>query len=336
MAKLLVSRVAFNRWITFAILAFAFVTLLTFRPIPSTDAPNDTGRYAAALHTYCEGQSEQAGQSIWLDGSSLMYTLTGSCLFGSERVFLFLAALAIPAAYLSFANWNRGNFLIAAAAIFSVYGLELMTNALRNAIALFFFLGALRFGRDRLLISAALFGAAGLLHSSIFVFFPILYHVWLSSSNRREMQLLSLAFVSLIGLQAILNGSMWGGLLSSTVNSFDFYVTIYAINMNILFQLFMITPLYIIFFARFIFDGSGIAGLEIFSLLYSSVLIGICIVFFPYITYRFSISSIAMQLFVITLSGSQSVAASKVIFAALSIQLFAMLAISSNYEYMWQ
>ena len=266
----------------------------------------------------------------------LMYNLTGACLFQSDRFFLFVSAFMVPAAYLWFARWKRGDWLIASAAMLSVYGFELMTNALRTGFALFFFFGALHSGRSRLFTSAALFAIAGLIHNSLLVFFPLLYYQWRVSLPGRTMQLMSVLFVLLVGLMALTNPLGINGLISSILDLTESYSVIYAIDLNASFLIFMVAPLLIVFLARATFAWSHLTRIEIISFLYSSLLIAFTFVFFRYVTFRLAMISVPIQIFLITQSGTSTLTVNKIIFGILVVQLLTMIVLSNNYGYLWQ
>lgn len=336
MIRVVVPRASFVRWRNFAAFSLTVVLLLALRPIPSTDANNDTGRYIFEMKNYCGGQFDDLEGTLRGFEFGLMYDLTGSCIFGSDRFFLFVAALTVPAAYLCFAHWRRGDGLIAQSAMFSVSGIELMTNALRNGFSVFLFLGALRIGGERLFASSVLFGVSLLLHSSTFIYFPLLYYIWLSSPNRRKAHLLAFVIVLLAGVLMVASPSTITGVLLTTSDLSDRYRDIYALEVNASFILFMIAPLYAIFIARLLLDRLTLTRLESFSILYSSVLIVSVFLLFPYITYRFAITSAAIQLFVITFANARSTVADKVVFGTLTTHLVIMLVTSNNFRGLWE
>jgi hypothetical protein len=336
MIKLRVARIPFQRWVSFSFFALSISMLLALRPITSISSGNDTGRYISEMYAYCSGQFSQTGFNVRSFSFMLMYELTGSCLLQSERFFLFLTAFFTPAAYLCFAEWKRGDWLIAAAATLSIYGFEMMTNALRTGFALFFFMGALYNGRSRLFTSAALFAIAGLIHNSLIVLFPMLYYQWYVSLPGRAMQIMNVLLMLLIGLMSIANPLGINGLFNYMFDLTGSYREIYAINLNPSFTIFMVAPLLIAFLMRATLTRAHLTGLESFAFLYSSLLIGAAYALFPYITFRLAMICFPIQLFLIVLSGKSTWTANNVIFGVLLVHLLTMLLLSNNYEYLWQ
>ena len=83
-------------WSAFALIAVAFCVLLSFRPIPSMDSANDTGRYVTDLHQFCTGSfsSDIINKEI---SYKVFYAVTSpACLSGSDGVFLFEVAAFLP------------------------------------------------------------------------------------------------------------------------------------------------------------------------------------------------------------------------------------------------
>ena len=135
------TRARLLEWSAFALIAVAFCVLLSFRPIPSMDSANDTGRYVTNLHQFCTGSfsSDIINKEI---SYKVFYAVTSpACLSGSDGVFLFEVAAFLPLIFLLFSPWRNGTFPWACSLLFSVFGLELMTNAMRQGLAMLLFFG---------------------------------------------------------------------------------------------------------------------------------------------------------------------------------------------------
>ena len=330
--QLEVDRSSANRWLGFALFGVGIALFLMLRPIPSIYASNDTGRYVAELHYFCRGQLDDVGGQLRQMGRSLMYELTAACLFKAERFFLFIAALSFPAAFLCFSRWKAGDFIIAISAIMSVYGLELMSNALRSSLALFFFLGALRFGKEKLSWSSVLFIMSAILHSSMIIFFPILYFQWRGSEKRKLVNLATVLVVSGLGLYSLFNSSLLAAYFQEISSTGQTLTAIYDQEVNILFVSFITLPLLVIFYLRKLVDKSGMSKIEYITFYYCVLTIFVSYLIFPIVAYRFALVSVPIQLFAITQSEVRSVRSAKLILVALAIHLAIMVATSSYYQ----
>lgn len=117
---------------------------------------------------------------------------------------------------------------------------------------------------------------------------------------------------------------------------FRAYSEIYSINSNVQFVVFMVGPLFAIFFFRLMFAHDQIDFLERFSFFYSSFLIFSAVIFFPFIAYRIALISVPIQLFLIVRSGCGDLILSLFIFLTLFFQLLMMIFYSDNYNYLFQ
>lgn len=319
-------------WSVFAAIAFVFCLLLAFRPIPDSGSENDTVRYVTDLHQYCsEGLSKelvnkQASYQIFYGATSL------ACLTRSDGVFLFEAAFFIPLMFLLFSSWRNGTVFWAGSLLFSVFGLELMTNAMRQGFAMLLFFGAIAL-ISKYRFSALLLGAlAAVAHTSVLAFLPLL--LWIASAQFSRKSRWIVGIFSLLFAMIVLFMNQTE--ILSFIETFDqlrkTYSLIYADELKTSFMAFMILPLYFVYGLRRFLERRNVSLVEHQGVVYSSVLLILCYIFFPYITYRFAIFAVAMQIFLVTLSDRQDVRIGATGLAGLVVHLTVMVSISSHFD----
>lgn len=326
------SRAAILRLI-FAACAISVALGLSFRPIPSDDAPNDTGRYvgnqlqACALpasgNSSVTHDSTVAIHSAWgtLPGAGEPFMtvpmrafnllMRPACVGGNPRLFLFWAAMALPVALLLFANWNlEGTLLLAGGMLFSTVGFEFMNNALRQGVGMAFLMGGFYYQNRFAKWSALL--AALVLHDSNWFFVPLALLIAYSTGTRsmKTMLLWALPILAGLGCLFILRFISSFDLLST---GFSIYEERYAEEASVPFLLFIISPVIFVFVIRLLDRNSKATNVEKITFWYSMALLTLSIVVFPAITYRFAMSAITLQVFMAMRSSSLSVRSGGVI-----------------------
>lgn len=319
-------------WSVFALAAVLFCFLLAFRPIPSSDNANDTVRYVSKLHQYCGKEISEdlaTNQKISYD---FFYAVTSpSCWTGSDGIFLFEVAAFLPLMFLLFSSWRNGTLLWACSLMFSVYGLELMTNAMRQGLAMLLFFGALALVRKHLVRAILLGALAVAAHTSVLAFFPLL--LWMSGVKlSRKFWIVS----GVLSLLIVASGGMIyraeiAELFSIMGDSQSFYRTIYAEELNTSFVIFMAFPLYFVYGLRRVFERKFITADERKSVVYSTVLLLLSFIILPAISYRFAIFSVPMQLFLVSMSERHSFKVGGFALVGFVVHLSIMLAISKDY-----
>src|SRR5208282_529093 len=156
----------------FACLSFLLCAVFAFRPIPSVDDSNDTGRYVAEQEDACSSPvaGDDAGTQQW----TFEVLMRPTCWLGGQKVFLLVIGSALPMVFLAFGEWRAKGALILAAGLFlSVVGFELTTNALRQAVSLAFLLAAISLeGKLARFLALCI---AVLLHTSSWIFLPLVF-----------------------------------------------------------------------------------------------------------------------------------------------------------------
>jgi hypothetical protein len=316
----------------FALVAVAFCLLLSFRPIPAIFSENDTGRYVACLYQYCSGLIDTGFFPKYLSYRIFYAVTQPACWVESEGLFLLEAALFLPLGLLLFARWHKGTFLWASALLFSVFGIELMTNAMRQGLGLFFFFGAVALihsHRTKALLLGLLAVAA---HASALAFYPLL--IWMASSRLSKGRLLVFGGVVLM---VIFECVM---ILEIPVFEFirrgdelhTFYSFIYARVLKTSFMLFMVLPLFFVYGIRFLRDREHVTGDERKAFIYSIVLLIMIYIHYPYVTFRFAIFSLALQIFLITRSERPGAATGGYAVVGLLVHLSFMLMATNHFE----
>lgn len=276
------------------IFVFAFITgtvclLLAMRPIPSIFAPNDTGRYIIDFMAYCSIGIEEK-PTVFQDISYNVYFmfLWPACWTGEGKIqfMLFAAAAALPISMLLFSNWRNGALIWAFSLFFSVYGLELMANALRQNFATLFYFAAFVVAKKHRVHGLLLGVSAVLVHTSAAAFFPML--LWISQSRMsKKMWVFVIALSGLIAFSDIRQLRDMG----------EFYTSIYSEGSSLLFDMYIIMPLYFFYFIRRVFDAQSLSVDERKCVRYSSVVLVVALMFFPAVAYRFALFAVPVQLF---------------------------------------
>ncbi len=296
------SRALLHRLI-FAGFAILICSALSFRPIPTTSAPNDTGRYISDERDACS-MAVLAERSSPLPLRVFEVLTRPVCWTGEPRLLLFFASLAVPLGLVLFAEWEtEGALLIGSAYLFSAVGFELMTNALRQGVSLGFFCGAVTLRRK--ILSIPLVCAAVLLHDSSWVFFPLLFILDRTLIPRFRSKLVSVLFLAtLFASAAYLVFTRFAAELAGAKPLLEIFTKRYQADVTTGFLLFMISPVVWVVISRFA-DGKAIRDVnailsrdEKVTFLYSVAVMVITASFFPVIMYRFAMTALVLQLLV--------------------------------------
>ena len=320
---------ALVRRLMFACLALLTCAALSFRPIPTTSAPNDTGRYVSDQRDACS-MSVFANQSNSLPVRTFEVLARPVCWTGEPRFLLFLASMAVPVALIVFAEWESdGALLLGIAYLFSAVGFELMTNALRQGVSLALFCGAVTLKRKAL--SLALVGAALLLHDSSWVFFPLLFMLDTKLIPKFRSKVLSALFViMLLSLAAYLIFTRFAAELTAARPLLDIFTKRYEAEVTKSFLLFMVSPILWIVVSRFAGGKTVLSKDEKITFLYSAVVMVLTASFFPIITYRFAMTALVLQLLMAMKAPNLALKSSLLILFGLAGQLIVYACISTN------
>lgn len=327
----MITRRQLYEWTLFALIALAFCLLLSLRPIPSAGSDNDTGRYVQDLHQYCTGSVDEklANKEI---SYAMFYAVTSpACLTKTDGVFLFEVAAFLPLMFLLFAKWKNGTFLWASSLMFSVFGLELMTNAMRQGFATLLFFGAIALLQRHRVMALLLGLIAVAAHTSVLAFFPFL--LWISGVRlSKKMMLAGGAILLSLGISVLL---AFQSQLIEFIQAMDglraTYSLIYADELKSSFILFMVLPLYWVYGVRWLHEKENISSAEKKAVIYSTLLLLASYFVFSYITYRFAIFAVALQVFLVTRSEKPGLVTGGYVFIGLLAHLFVMLTISNHF-----
>ena len=313
-------------------IAFLFCVLLSVRPIPDVSDSNDTVRYVDYLHQYCSGNFSLGKENKELS-YQLFYAINyPACLAESDGLFLFEVAAFLPLMFLLFSKWRSGTLLWACGLLFSVYGLELMTNAMRQSFSMLIFFGALSL-IDKYRNKAILLGLlAVLLHTSALAFYPFL--LWMTGVQLKRKTIKVVGFI--VVLVSIISFIYFKVAILEffikTDELLTFYSLIYANELKASFLLFMVFPLYFIYGLRWFFEKKNISLIENRAFIYSTMLMMISFIIFPLITYRFAIFAVVMQIFLVTISERKSLKVGWFALLGLIVHLIVMVSISNHFE----
>jgi hypothetical protein len=254
------------------------------------------------------------------------------CIFDNDAIYLFAFAIPVPLAFFLFGDWNKNSLHIACAFLLGFACFELMTNALRQSISLFFLLGVFAFiGRPRFQV---LFGIPALfLHDSTLLFVPLLFLVSYFKLNDFRV---GKGFVYVLVLTILLCAAIFS-LSSVYLDSdagvselIDIFQTKYEDEQSIWFQLYVALPVIWIFVSQLLDGVESTSVEERVSVGYFVVVFIVTALLFPYIPYRFAISGIAIQLFFAMRNKNTSTRSAKLIFFGLFGHMLVYLFFSRN------
>lgn len=281
----------------FFLMAVVIIGLLSFRPIPSLTDVNDTGRY---LNDFAQSCSIPAF-SGWLEHPS---DVSFNSIFrplcwmgGSPRLFIFVAALAVPLAFIFFGEWGRGKLFWALGALLSVYGFEFATNALRQGLGIVFLLWAFTaILGDRHFVAIITLSIAVIVHISNIAFVPLLLFIWMRiRTDKLGAAKSAFLIIGLLISAVVVIYSVRSGSLSNGEHLYDTFAGIYADSLSLLFVIFVSLPLFYIYAVRKVTTPHQVSNTETTTMLYSSALLVLCLMLFPYIAYRFAFTCCALQ-----------------------------------------
>ena len=334
----------------FATSALAVTIGLSLRPIPGEEDLNDTGRYVANQHQAC-ALPFFGSSSVTHDSSVVVHSVFGNlpaagdstltfstrawdwinrpaCLAGSPRVFLFYVAMAVPIALLLFANWDHeATLLLALGFLLSTVAFDLMSNALRQGGGLFFLMAGFYF-KKRLPKFIAI-AAAMILHDSNWVFAPLVVLVAYSAGTISVKTVFRWA-IPLLAAAGFLFSLRFLSRFGQLSKAFTSYVAAYADKPSIWFLLFMIFPLFFVFLIRFLDRRAKATREEHITFWYSTAILALTIVIFPYITYRFAMTGIALQVFMASRSANISLRSATLICIGFVMHFMIYAALSRN------
>lgn len=309
----------------FALLALSLCVLLAFRPIPDTNSSNDTGRYIDEFHSYCSGISGERAAKKETSYNLFFLITSPACLIESDGVFLFEVALFLPMVFLLFSKWRKGTFIFACSVMFGVYGLELMTNALRQGFATLLFFGAVALLERHRYWALLLCFVAILSHVSVAAYFP--FFLWISGLQlTKKLRLIVGGLLLLVGMVLFL--VFYGPIMEyiQTVRELgERYSLIYSIELKPSFILFMLLPLYWVYGIRHFFEKSSVTNEECKAVVYSTMLFVVCYLLTPYVIFRFAIFAVVLQIFLATRAEHQGIKAANYIFVGLIVHFLVML-----------
>ncbi|MEO0096417.1 MAG: EpsG family protein [candidate division WOR-3 bacterium] len=331
----MINRKFFIEWLLFALLSTTFCILLSFRPIPSEGHENDTGRYVREFRNYCYTGSIEK-ELLHQDLSfQIFYTAVfPACLIKSDRFFLLEVSTFVPLAFLLFAKWRNGTFFLAASLTFSVFGLELMTNAMRQGFATLLFLGSVGLmGRHR---KVALLMAimAGVAHISALAFFPFLLWISWKELSPREKYMWSMVLPMVLLFLFSINHEIIE-VVSALNEMFKSYKEIYSLELKKSFLIFMLSPLYWIFAVRYLSHKISKINIEMSekrAIIYSSFILVTSYLIFPYIIYRIVIFAVPLQIFLAARSSKGAILTNGVIFFSMVIHLIFMIIATDHFD----
>lgn len=332
----MIKRQFFIEWLLFALLSTTFCILLSFRPIPSEGHKNDTGRYVREFRNYCSAASIEKKLPHRDLSFQIFYTaVSPACLIKSDRFFLLEVSTFVPLAFLFFAKWRNGTFFLAASLTFSVFGLELMTNAMRQGFATLLFLGSVGLmGRHR---KVALLMAimAGVAHISALAFFPFLLWISWKELSPREKYMWSMVLLMVLLFLFRSNYESIIDAVSALNKMLENYKEIYSLELKTSFLIFMLSPLYWIFAVRYLshkISKINIEMLEKRAIIYSSFILVTSYLIFPYIIYRIVIFAVPLQIFLAARSSKGAILTNGVIFFSMVIHLIFMIIATDHFD----
>ncbi|MFZ6848623.1 EpsG family protein [Undibacterium sp. RuRC25W] len=310
----------------FGILAVIVCLILSFRPIPSLYSDNDTGRYVDSLHLYCAGVEDARFHGKEASFEFFYAVTSPACLVQSDGLFLLEVAFFSPLIFLLFVKWKEDTFLWACSILFSMVGIELMINAMRQGLSMLLLFGAIYALKKNRLLAASLGIMSAVAHSSVLFYTPFL--LWLAGArvSKKTMRVI----VGGIAASCLLFSSYIVNFLQLT-GDLDFFTQIYSDESSVAFILYITLPLIWVYGIRFFFERELISDGEKIGLIYSAILLVICLFLFPAIYYRFAILSVVLQIFLINQSEKSSVKVAKYAFLGMFIHLLVMIFFSKNY-----
>ena len=323
-------RIGCRSRVIFLLSAFAVCLLLSFRVIPDIEADNDTGRYVQEFENVCENIETEISRSS-ISWRSFNLISSSVCFADSKALFLLLASAALPLSFLIFSSWKRGNLLLGIGFLLSTFSFELMTNALRQGFSLFFLVGA--FSNANKFWKSAFAFAAVLLHDSSWIFAPLLIIFMLMKINCNEAYRERLRFHTILGLSVVFFLGCILFLLQYAAGFLDFWSVFsekYAEPQNVYFSIFMIMPIFWNYLIRSFEFNLPADNFERITFVYILLLLISILTFMPFIAYRFILSAIVIQTYIIMQKSRISSMGSILISAGFIVHMLVFLVVGSN------
>lgn len=101
--------------------------------------------------------------------------------------------------------------------------------------------------------------------------------------------------------------------------------------MNISFIVFMALPLLYVWFLRFLTEKSSMSRMEHLAALYSSFIVVFTFLYYPAISFRFTLFAVPLQIFIISMTEGQRVKTAQFAFLGLFVHLLLMIYLSKTY-----
>lgn len=326
------NRYKFDEKGLFLAISLAICLILSLRPIPEAYSKNDTVRYIEDLQYYCSGNLHKDLPHKDISYKIYYAFMSPACLTGSDRILLFQSAFILPLMFLIFSKWNTGSFIWATSMLLSVYGLDLMTNALRQTFALAIFFISVAIADRKRLLSICIGIFAVLAHHSIAAYIPYLLMIGRARLSRSETAILVILSVSLAGLFYIAYINYLPYLIADIISIKNTFAEIYGESINLYFMFFILSPLYLIYLIRYIIEKDNISKYEKISILYSTIIIVACYILFPLIAFRFAVLSVALQIYMITMAGAHNKLSAVVGFTVLILHLVIMIIMTNQLD----
>lgn len=312
----------------FALVASVFCFVLALRPVPALNSPNDTGRYVEGMHQFCAGSEVALAEGKNWSYKLFYFATYASCWTKSTEIFMFEVALFLPLIFLlCVTKWHRGVFLWGCSLMFSVTGLEMMTNALRQNLGTLLLFGAIALLKRNKYLALLFVTTAAIVHNSALFYTPLLLLLMTTRVSAKTLYAFAAVVACLVALFFERISELFAEILLLNAT----YSAIYVDSLSISFVLFMIIPIYWVFGVRYIFNKIDITREEKLSLVFTTSILFISFVAFPTILYRFAIVGVALQVFSAARAITPGIVSGCIVFTGMIVHLSIMIAISSNY-----
>lgn len=303
------------------LLAVGLISLgLALRRIPSIYASNDTGRYLVEYWSVCASglpRLAEDGVSWLLFGA----VLSVFCWDESARLFLFISVLIVPLSFLVFSERNTQSYVLVLAVLGSVYGFELGTNALRQALSIAVLIPAYRLAVEgRILSCVAVAVLAAALHYSSVVFVPLVLLVatlqFRLVAGKTLFSSFAIAVAALLALALLVLGFS-GQLIEFISGRLEWYVE----QSSRAFLLFLGMPIVAVsLILGFPFKDRALIAPTI-VLIYGSAIFALAVVVAPAIAFRFAFGVFVLVVFSYACSSRVGVARALLVLAVCAAHL---------------
>lgn len=276
---------------------------MAYRVTPRWGAENDTARYLDGMFRYCEGRMPNTEIFGQLPNTILLNIGTLGCTLPSENFFLFVLALFTPLPLLLCCSWSRGSWQWSWGLLLSVYGLELMTNAMRQSLGMAFFMVGLACLHQKKRLGLILGCVGAVIHLAVLPYLPLLVllvaHRQAREGGKKSAFWAVSAGTVCTGVYLANFGGEPVGVFVEVVAGFRVK---YAEILGPDFLLFMVAPLILLQGSRYLDLKKFIVTPELLVALYSTMIIVASLIYTPYITYRLAIFAVPLQIFMVCLA----------------------------------